>query len=376
MFILEITQKTTSKNRQERDDKVALIQLLRWSSGIDSSLQLPETNEPDLTQNIKESSSDTSTPLDWMSPPSPNSQNVTPAVEVTLTQRQSTRASRNVQMRKFIARTTATPQTCLAKLDKQVGNSRNDNGQISTPNRAESISKNRSLDVHISPSSNITTANKRTNVSSKQQQQTAKTKKEPEIIQNQQRDNQDHAALEVELKGSATQGVRYPTSVIPITERKIPIPKLERDMLQKSARLPTGRELTMSTQGTSTRGTSNESLSSPNSTQKSSKRDENGLYEPKKEQKNTSTTTPFSGMSSSSGNILKKKTNIIEDSSCLEDFQMCSVPRRLRDMVHAEVTSRCDPYLESFEIWFIVRRRISQERNDTVLSRILAIMNS
>lgn len=156
-----------------------------------------------------------------------------PAVEVTLTQRQSTRASRNVQMRKFIARTTATPQTCLAKLDKQVGNSRNDNGQISTPNRAESISKNRSLDVHISPSSNITTANKRTNVSSKQQQQTAKTKKEPEIIQNQQRDNQDHAALEVELKASATQGVRHPTSVIPITERKIPIPKLERDMLQK-----------------------------------------------------------------------------------------------------------------------------------------------
>lgn len=28
MLILEITQKTTSKNRQERDDKVALIQLL------------------------------------------------------------------------------------------------------------------------------------------------------------------------------------------------------------------------------------------------------------------------------------------------------------------------------------------------------------
>uniref|UniRef100_A0A915A5Y1 Uncharacterized protein n=1 Tax=Parascaris univalens TaxID=6257 RepID=A0A915A5Y1_PARUN len=180
------TRKTNSKNRQEKDEKV-------WSSGVDSSLQSSEINKSDLAQNINESSSDTSTPLDWMSPPSPSSQT------------------------------------------------------------------------------------------------------------NQQHDDQDRAALRGKIKTDATQSIQYPTTEIPITERKIPIPKLERNMLQRSARLPTGRELTMSTQGTSAGGTSNKSFSSPNSTEKSSGRDRDRLHKPKKKQKNTVKSTPFSRTSSSSG---------------------------------------------------------------------------
>uniref|UniRef100_A0A915AA20 Uncharacterized protein n=1 Tax=Parascaris univalens TaxID=6257 RepID=A0A915AA20_PARUN len=344
------TRKTNSKNRQEKDEKV-------WSSGVDSSLQSSEINKSDLAQNINESSSDTSTPLDWMSPPSPSSQTLSinkeilirkaaegniingeqtkiqsaqrscdkynrhtrkksylsmnvernddenekrfhsPVAEVMPAQRQSSRANRNIQMRKFIAHSTTTPQTCLAKLEKQIANARNHNGQISTPNRVESILTNRSLKMHTSPSSNITTAKRR----SSKQQRTSKMNKNSEIIQNQQHDDQDRAALRGKIKTDATQSIQYPTTEIPITERKIPIPKLERNMLQRSARLPTGRELTMSTQGTSAGGTSNKSFSSPNSTEKSSGRDRDRLHKPKKKQKNTVKSTPFSRTSSSSG---------------------------------------------------------------------------
>ncbi|VDM48116.1 unnamed protein product [Toxocara canis] len=310
-----IVRETRSFDPCCEDDKQSSV----WRSGMGSSLSSSESGGSMLKLNLKESNSDTSTPLDWMSPPSPDTQKVFLGLSRSPNKNPSTRyllhilrsAASEPKLQAEKAQVAPTVHTEDRKTEKGEVAAVHANAPESERTAASSSSSSRPLvsqNCKLQPKSGgaVKAVKHATKLRAAIQQ------------------------LNAALKLNTSREPQFPVTEIPVTERKIPIPKLERDMLQKSAQGSSGSELTMSTQIASGGSTSCGTSSAADSVPKSANEDEPVRSGSTKEQKrasthSTSATTSVQssfgvGASTSTGETSSVATASSSDSTSVSNY--------------------------------------------------------